>query len=78
MKKRGIGFASAWQGTNYHFGHHDEVNINLEITDDLRCRIGVSVADMGQGIPEIWRPSCPRNSVVFPSRELISWIPIQT
>ncbi len=52
MKKKGIGFASAWQGSNYHFGHLDEANVNLEITNDLRCRIGIAVADMGQGIPE--------------------------
>lgn len=52
MKKRGIGFASAWQGANYHFGYPDETNVHIEITNDVRCRISTSAADMGQGIPE--------------------------
>lgn len=52
MKKRGIGFASAWQGVNYHFGHPDVSSVSLELTDDLRYRVGVAAADLGQGIPE--------------------------
>lgn len=52
MKKTGIGFASAWQGANYHFGYPDETNVHLEITEDGRFRISTSVADMGQGISE--------------------------
>ncbi|MGC8879704.1 MAG: xanthine dehydrogenase family protein molybdopterin-binding subunit [Anaerolineae bacterium] len=52
MKKRGIGFASGWQGVNYHFGHPDISTVNLELTDDLRYRVGVAAADLGQGVPE--------------------------
>jgi CO/xanthine dehydrogenase Mo-binding subunit len=52
MKKRGIGYASAWQGVNYHFGHPDVSAVSLELTDDLRLRVGVAAADLGQGIPE--------------------------
>jgi len=52
MKKRGIGFASAWQGLNYHFGHPDVSTVSLEVTDDLRYRVGVAAADLGEGIPE--------------------------
>ncbi len=52
MKKRGIGFASAWQGLNYHFGHPDVSTVSLELTDDLRYRVGVAAADLGEGIPE--------------------------
>jgi CO/xanthine dehydrogenase Mo-binding subunit len=52
MKKRGVGFASAWQGVNYHFGHPDVSTVNLELTDHLRYRVGVAAADLGEGIPE--------------------------
>jgi CO/xanthine dehydrogenase Mo-binding subunit len=52
MKKRGIGFASGWQGVNYHFGHPDVSTVRLELTADLRFRLGVAAADLGQGIPE--------------------------
>lgn len=52
MKKRGIGFASAWQGLNYHFGHPDVSTVSLELTADLRYRVGVAAADLGEGIPE--------------------------
>ncbi len=52
MKKRGIGFASAWQGANYHFGHPDISTVQLELTDDLKYRVGVAAADLGEGIPE--------------------------
>lgn len=52
MKKRGIGFGTCWQGTNYHFGHPDVSNVHMELTEDLRCRIKVGAADLGQGIPE--------------------------
>jgi CO/xanthine dehydrogenase Mo-binding subunit len=47
-----MGVASAWQGVNYHFGYPDISSVHLEITEDGRCRISTSVADMGQGIPE--------------------------
>ncbi len=52
MKKRGIGFASGWQGANYHFGHPDVSTVRLELTDDLKYRVGVAAADLGEGIPE--------------------------
>ena len=52
MKKHGVGFASAWQGLNFHFGHPDISTVRLELTDDLRYRIGVAAADLGEGIPE--------------------------
>jgi len=52
MKRRGIGFASGWQGVNYHFGHPDVSTVNLELTDDLHYRVGVAAADLGQGVPE--------------------------
>jgi CO/xanthine dehydrogenase Mo-binding subunit len=55
MKKTGIGFASAWQGLNYHFGHPDISTVRLEITDQIHYRIGVAAADLGQGIPETLR-----------------------
>ncbi len=52
MKKRGVGFGTGWQGSNYHFGHPDVANVHLELTEDLRCRIKVGAADLGQGIQE--------------------------
>ncbi len=52
MKKRGIGFASGWQGANYHFGHPDVSTVQLELTDELEYRVGVAAADLGEGIPE--------------------------
>lgn len=52
MKKHGVGFASAWQGLNYHFGHPDISTVHLELTEHLRYRIGVAAADLGEGIPE--------------------------
>jgi CO/xanthine dehydrogenase Mo-binding subunit len=52
MKKHGIGYASAWQGLNYHFGHPDISTVRLELTDRLQYRIGVAAADLGEGIPE--------------------------
>ncbi len=55
MKKRGIGFASGWQGANYHFGHPDVSTVQLELTDELSYRIGVAAADLGEGIPETLR-----------------------
>ena len=55
MKRRGIGFASAWQGSNYHFGHPDTATVRLELLPDLRYRVGIASADLGQGIPETLR-----------------------
>lgn len=55
MKKRGIGYASGWQGANYHFGYPDISTVDLKLTDDLRYRVGVAAADLGQGIPETTR-----------------------
>jgi len=55
MKKHGIGFASAWQGANYHFGAPDRATVDLELTDDLRFRVGVAAQDLGQGIFETIR-----------------------
>jgi CO/xanthine dehydrogenase Mo-binding subunit len=52
MKKRGIGYGTAWQGANYHFGAKDISTAKLEMTADLRLRLGVAAADLGQGIPE--------------------------
>lgn len=52
MKKHGVGFASAWQGLNFHFGHPDISTVRLELTDQLRYRVGVAAADLGEGIPE--------------------------
>jgi len=52
MKKHGTGYASAWQGLNYHFGHPDVSTVRLELTDVLRYRIKVAAADLGEGIPE--------------------------
>lgn len=55
MKKRGTGFASAWQGSNTHFGHHDTSTVHLELTRELRYRVGVAAADLGQGLTETLR-----------------------
>ncbi|HLE50895.1 MAG TPA: molybdopterin cofactor-binding domain-containing protein [Anaerolineales bacterium] len=52
MIKHGVGYASAWQGLNFHFGHPDISTVSLELTDQLRYRIGVAAADLGEGIPE--------------------------
>lgn len=72
MKKRGIGFASGWQGVNYHFGHPDVSTVNLELTDDLRYRVSVAAADLGQGVPETLATilsevfgGVPREQIVF-------------
>jgi CO/xanthine dehydrogenase Mo-binding subunit len=55
VKKRGVGYASGWQGANYHFGYPDVSTVDLQLTDDLRYRVGVAAADLGQGIPETTR-----------------------
>jgi CO/xanthine dehydrogenase Mo-binding subunit len=52
MKKRGMGFASAWQGSNYHFGAVDSATVRIELAEDLRLRIGVAASDIGQGSTE--------------------------
>lgn len=52
MKKKGIGFGSAWQGVNYHFGHPDISSVQIELDKDLKFRVKVAAADLGQGIPE--------------------------
>jgi CO/xanthine dehydrogenase Mo-binding subunit len=52
MKKKGIGFGSAWQGVNYHFGHPDVSSVQIEIGEDLKFRVRVAAADLGQGISE--------------------------
>jgi CO/xanthine dehydrogenase Mo-binding subunit len=52
MKKLGIGIASAWQGSNYHYGAVDQATLSLELTDGPRLRVGVAAADLGQGSNE--------------------------
>ncbi len=52
MKKKGIGFASAWQGSNLHFGHPDVSTVLIELREDQKFYVGVAAADLGQGIPE--------------------------
>lgn len=49
MKKRGIGVACTFLGTNYHFGAHDESAVRAEITPDGKCELFLSMADVGQG-----------------------------
>jgi CO/xanthine dehydrogenase Mo-binding subunit len=55
VKKRGTGYGTGWQGANYHFGYPDHSTVEIELTDDLRYRVGVAAADLGQGIPETTR-----------------------
>lgn len=52
MKKFGIGVASAWQGSNFHFGALDKSTVQVELTYDLRLKIKVAAADIGQGSTE--------------------------
>jgi CO/xanthine dehydrogenase Mo-binding subunit len=52
MKQRGIGVASGWQGSNYHYGAADQATLSLELTAESRLRIGVAAADLGQGSNE--------------------------
>lgn len=53
MKKSGIGIASAWQGSNYHFGVVDKSTVRVELARDLRLKIKTSAADIGQGSTEM-------------------------
>lgn len=52
MKRPGVGVASAWQGSNYHYGAVDNSTISLELTSEPRLRVGVAAADLGQGSNE--------------------------
>lgn len=70
MKKRGIGFASGWQGAGYHFGHPDTSTVDLELTIDLRLRVGVAAADLGQGIPETMRIIVSKAFGGFPAERI--------
>ncbi len=51
MKKRGIGYACAWLGTNYHFGHEDASTCRMEATPDGRLEVGIGACELGQGLP---------------------------
>ncbi len=50
MKKRGIGFACALQGVNYHFGHVDRSTANLVVTEDDQFLIRTAASDIGEGL----------------------------
>ena len=50
MKKRGIGFASVFQGATYHFGHRDEARIRVEVTENNHFQIYAAISDIGQGL----------------------------
>lgn len=52
MKKVGVGVASAWQGSNYHYGAADQSTLSLELTAEPRLKVGVAAADLGQGSNE--------------------------
>lgn len=50
MIKRGIGFSSAFQGANAHFGHLDISSVLLEVSDDDAFVIHTAASDVGQGL----------------------------
>ena len=55
MKKQGIGFASAMQGVNYHFGHEDTSEVRIEVSEvDARVELYTAGADLGQGMEATW------------------------
>lgn len=50
MKRRGIGFASSFQGVNYHFGHPDISTVELRVTDEDGILIRTAASDLGEGL----------------------------
>ena len=51
MKKRGIGYACAMQGVNYHFGHEDTSEVRVEVSPvDDHVEFFTAGADLGQGM----------------------------
>ncbi|NIN64767.1 MAG: molybdopterin-dependent oxidoreductase [Anaerolineae bacterium] len=55
MKRRGVGFASAFQGANFHFGHRDEAQVQVEATEDGRFLIYAAASDIGEGLEAMLR-----------------------
>jgi CO/xanthine dehydrogenase Mo-binding subunit len=50
MLKKGIGISCAFQGTNFHFGHHDVSRVLLEVSDDNFFALHTAASDVGQGL----------------------------
>ena len=50
MIKRGIGFACSAQGVNYHFGHADVSNVELQVQKDNTLLVRTAASDIGQGL----------------------------
>jgi CO/xanthine dehydrogenase Mo-binding subunit len=51
VKKYGIGYASAMQGVNFHFGHEDTSEVRVQISEvDDHVEIYTAGADLGQGM----------------------------
>jgi CO/xanthine dehydrogenase Mo-binding subunit len=51
MKKRGIGFASAMQGVNYHFGADDTSEVRVEVSEfDDQVEFFTVGSDLGQSM----------------------------
>ncbi|MBC8336554.1 MAG: molybdopterin-dependent oxidoreductase [Anaerolineales bacterium] len=53
MKKRGIGFACSAQGVNYHFGHEDVSNVEIQVQMDNTLLIRTAASDIGQGLEAV-------------------------
>ena len=53
MKKRGVGYACSAQGANYHFGHNDSSNVELQVLADNTLLMRTAASDIGQGLETV-------------------------
>lgn len=72
MKRRGVGYASAFYGTGYGNGFPDESRATAEITKDGNINIFVEVSDVGSGgISTMWQIAVETLEI---SKELVTVI----
>ncbi|HZW03497.1 MAG TPA: molybdopterin cofactor-binding domain-containing protein [Anaerolineaceae bacterium] len=72
MKRRGIGFASSFQGVNYHFGHPDVSTVELHVTEDNGLLVRTAASDLGEGLEAMLLLVVSRSFNGFPI-ENIRW-----
>lgn len=45
-----VGFATAMQGVNYHFGHEDAAEVEIKLAEDDVFEVFAATSDIGQGL----------------------------
>ncbi len=77
VERSGIGFASALQGVNYHFGYEDASEVEVRVGDDGIFEIYAATSDIGQGLEAMLRlVFCRAMGDLSP--ELVRWMPAST